>query len=152
MLRPGWEEYFCAIAQLVATRSTCLRYQVGCVLVNKYNQIIATGYNGVPSGETHCTDQGFCRPGVQVCGDGVGSRAIHAEKNAVGQAAKRGVNTDGAIAYTTHYPCKGCQEVLLAAGIVQVRFLKDCENHQHFSQLPIQRIECSTNLFANKLD
>lgn len=149
-MRPTWDEYFGAICQLVATRSTCLKYQVGCVLV-KGNQIIATGYNGVPSGEVHCIDQGFCRPGVPMCGHGAGSRAIHAEKNAVGQAAKHGVSTEGAIAYCTHYPCKGCQEVLLAAGIAHTYYLEgfdEYNNQQHFAQLPISKLSC-TNQFAS---
>lgn len=152
-MRPTWNEYFVSICHLVATRSTCLKYQVGCVLTQN-NRIIATGYNGVPSGEIHCTDQGFCRAGVPICGNGAGSRAIHAEKNAVGQAAKHGVSTEGAIAYCTHHPCKSCQESLLAAGIAQVYYLEDFEdynNQQHFAQLPVTKLVC-TNPSVSNLD
>ncbi len=109
------------VAETVATRSTCLRYQVGCVLVRD-NRILSTGYNGVPSGEVHCTEQGFCREGVERCGDGKGSRAIHAEVNACGQAARHGIATIDAIAYSTVAPCKKCQEVLMASGVVKVYY------------------------------
>lgn len=121
MHRPSWHEYFISIASLVATRSTCITAQVGCVLVRD-NRILSTGYNGVPSGEVHCTDQGFCRAGVERCGNGRGSRAIHAEINAIGQAARHGISTEGAIAYTTLAPCKKCAECLLASGIAQVYY------------------------------
>ena len=102
-MRKSWDEYFMEIAEIVKTRSTCLRRQVGAVIV-KDNRIITTGYNGAPSGLRHCTDIGGCErerlhiPSGQrheLC------RALHAEQNAIIQAAKVGVSTEGATIYIT---------------------------------------------------
>lgn len=128
-----------SIARLVATRSTCITAQVGCVLVRN-NLILSTGYNGVPSGEVHCTDQGFCREGVERCGEGRGSRAIHAEVNAIGQAAKRGILTDSATAYCTLAPCKKCQECLVASGIIQVYYSDSNPEKWSFTSLSMQQL------------
>ena len=100
--RPSWDDYFIGIAELVASRSTCLTFHVGCVLVRD-RQILVTGYNGPPSGTPHCIDQGFCYQDLSQCGKGLGppSRAVHAEVNAIAQAAKRGVSIEGASAYVT---------------------------------------------------
>ena len=138
--RPSWNEYFMSIAKLVATRSTCITAQVGCVLVRN-NRILSTGYNGVPSGEVHCTDQGFCREGVERCGEGRGSRAIHAEINAVGQAAKHGISTDGAICYVTLAPCKKCQECLVASGIARVYYSEPNFEPWSYLNLPLYQLK-----------
>ncbi|MCA1800270.1 MAG: cytidine/deoxycytidylate deaminase family protein [Actinobacteria bacterium] len=109
-MRPTWDEYFISVARLAASRSTCLRLSVGCVLVvNK--QIIATGYNGSAPGQPHCTDAG-CYLDGESC-----QRTIHAEVNALGQAARRGVAVDGATAYVTHTPCLHCGKAMAAAGV-----------------------------------
>ena len=105
-MRKSWDEYFMEIAEIVKTRSTCLRRQVGAVIV-KDNRIITTGYNGAPSGLKHCTEIGGCErarlniPSGQrheLC------RALHAEQNAIIQAAKIGVSTEGATIYITLQP------------------------------------------------
>jgi dCMP deaminase len=121
--RPTWEEYFMQIAQVVATRSTCLRRQVGAVLV-KNRQILATGYNGVPRGVAHCEERGCLRDQLgipsgerhELC------RGLHAEQNAIIQAAYHGVAINGAEMYTTLQPCVTCAKTLINAGVIAVYF------------------------------
>lgn len=119
--RPSWDSYFMQIAQLVASRSTCLRRQVGAVIV-KDKQILSTGYNGSPSGLKHCGEVGCLReilntqPGerTEIC------RAVHAEQNALLQAAKHGVAIEGADMYTSVQPCVLCTKMIINAGIKRV--------------------------------
>lgn len=112
--RPEWTTYFLEIAKLIGTRSTCPRARVGAVLV-KGNRIISTGYNGSLPGTPHCTEVG-CQ-----MEDGHCQRAIHAEVNAVAQAAKYGIATEGASIYIfdtlQRDICRECRKVILAAGI-----------------------------------
>ncbi len=113
------------ITKLVATRSTCLRRQVGALLVKEKN-IMATGYNGVPSGITHCDVTGCLRDQLNVpsgerhelC------RGLHAEQNAIIQAARHGGNIAGATLYCTDSPCIICSKMLINAGIVEVVFAR----------------------------
>lgn len=119
--RPSWDSYFMAIAELVSTRSTCLRRAVGAVLV-KDRRILATGYNGAPSGLRHCLEVGCLREEKNVpsgerhelC------RGLHAEQNAIIQAALHGVSTDGATIYCTNHPCTICAKMIVNAGITSV--------------------------------
>lgn len=121
--RPAWEDYFMEIARVVATRSSCLRRQVGAVLV-KNRQILATGYNGVPRGLTHCDVRGCLREQLgipsgerhELC------RGLHAEQNAIIQAAYHGVAVQGAELYCTHQPCAVCAKMLVNADIVAVYY------------------------------
>jgi dCMP deaminase len=121
MQRPPWDQYFMDITRLVATRSSCLRRQVGALLVKERN-ILATGYNGVPSGISHCDSTGCLREQLNVpsgerhelC------RGLHAEQNAIIQAARHGVNIDGATLYCTTMPCIICTKMIINAGIVRV--------------------------------
>ncbi|MDJ0731555.1 MAG: dCMP deaminase family protein [Crocosphaera sp.] len=119
--RPTWDEYFIMMAKLAATRSTCLAFPVGAVIV-KDRQVLATGYNGSPSGSAHCTAQGFCYPGLSSCdaSSSLPSRAVHAEANAIAQAAKHGISTDGASIYVTLEPCVSCLKLIISAGIKEV--------------------------------
>ncbi|NEP45592.1 MAG: dCMP deaminase family protein [Okeania sp. SIO2H7] len=119
--RPTWDEYFLMMAKLAATRSTCLAFPVGAVIV-KDRQILATGYNGSPSGSIHCTSQGFCYPGLSSCDASktLPSRAVHAEANAIAQAAKHGISTAGASIYVTLEPCIYCLKLVISAGIKEV--------------------------------
>ena len=119
--RPTWDEYFLMLAKLAATRSTCLAFPVGAVIV-KDRQVVATGYNGSPSGSAHCTAQGYCYPGLSSCDANkiMPSRAIHAEANAIAQAAKHGIATDGACIYVTLEPCLSCLKLIISAGIREV--------------------------------
>ncbi|MEH2039082.1 deoxycytidylate deaminase [Nostoc sp.] len=119
--RPTWDEYFLMLAKLAATRSTCLAFPVGAVIV-KNKQVVATGYNGSPSGSAHCTAQGYCYPGLSSCDASktLPSRAVHAEANAIAQAAKHGTSTDGASIYVTLEPCLSCLKLIISAGIKEV--------------------------------
>jgi dCMP deaminase len=119
--RPTWDEYFMLMAKLAATRSTCLAFPVGAVIV-KNRQVLATGYNGSPSGSIHCTAQGFCYEGLSSCdaSKSLPSRAVHAEANAIAQAARHGIATDGATIYVTLEPCISCLKLVISAGIKEV--------------------------------
>lgn len=119
--RPSWDEYFLMLAKLAATRSTCLAFPVGAVIV-KDKQVLATGYNGSPSGSAHCTTQGYCYPGLSSCDASRDkpSRAVHAEANALAQAAKHGISTHGASIYVTLEPCLFCLKLIISAGIHEV--------------------------------
>ena len=119
--RPTWDEYFLMLAKLAATRSTCLAFPVGAVIA-KNRQVLATGYNGSPSGSVHCTAQGFCYPGLSSCDASktLPSRAVHAEANAIATAAKHGISTAGSSIYVTLEPCIYCLKVIISAGIREV--------------------------------
>jgi dCMP deaminase len=122
--RPSWPEYFMSIAKLVSTRSTCLRRSVGAVLV-KNKRILATGYNGAPTGIRHCEQTGCLRERLNVkhgerhelC------RGLHAEQNVIIQAAYYGVTTKGTTLYSTHKPCIICSKMLINAGVRKIFFL-----------------------------
>jgi len=116
--RPTWDEYFLQITDLVATRSTCLRRHVGAVLVLD-KRILATGYNGAPKGLAHCLDLG-CRREAENVPSGQRQelcRAIHAEQNAIIQAARHGISIVGSTLYTTLHPCVTCSKMLINAGV-----------------------------------
>jgi dCMP deaminase len=112
-----------SIAEQVAGRSTCLRRATGAVLV-KDKRILATGYNGVPKGLAHCEEVGCLREQRKIPSGSHHElcRGIHAEQNAVIQAAKHGIAMDGSIAYCTHQPCVLCAKILLNAGVVDIVF------------------------------
>lgn len=122
MNRPSWNEYFMQMAELTAQRSTCLRRQVGAIIV-KEKHIIATGYNGAPKGLPHCEELGGClREKLEIpsgerhelC------RALHAEQNAIIQAATLGQSIEGATIYITHQPCIICAKMIINAGISRI--------------------------------
>lgn len=120
--RPSWEEYFMEITELVATRATCLRRKVGAILV-KDRRILATGYNGPPQGVPHCDELGGClreKLGVPSGERQELSRAVHAEQNAIIQAAKMGTNIDGSTLYVTNFPCFICAKMLINAGVIKI--------------------------------
>ncbi|MBW1770880.1 MAG: cytidine/deoxycytidylate deaminase family protein [Deltaproteobacteria bacterium] len=121
MSRPSWKEYFMDIAVLVARRSTCRRRRVGAITV-KNKRILATGYNGAPSGLPHCLDIGCLREEMgipsgerhELC------RGLHAEQNVIIQAAYHGVSIKGATLYCTNLPCSICSKMLINAGISDI--------------------------------
>lgn len=141
-MRPNWDEYFMEIAELVKTRSTCLRRQVGAVIV-KENRILTTGYNGVPPKVEHCEKVGCLREKLNVpsgqrhelC------RALHAEQNAVIQAAKNGIPIDGSTIYITAQPCIICAKILIASGIQRIVFKGDYPDELSFEMLKESEIE-----------
>ena len=120
-MRPSKDDYFMGIAQLVSTRSTCLRGQIGAVLV-KDSHILSTGYNGAPKGLPHCEEVGCRREKLHVpsgerhelC------RGVHAEQNAIIQAAVFGVSIAGSTLYTTHKPCSICTKMLINAEVREI--------------------------------
>jgi len=120
-MRPSWDSYFMQIVDIVKERSTCLRRKVGALIV-KDKRILATGYNGAPTDLPHCDMVGCMREKLNVpsgqrhelC------RGLHAEQNAIIQAAKMGVNIDGSVIYTTTYPCIICAKMIINAGIKKV--------------------------------
>lgn len=123
MKRLSWDEYFMKIANLVSQRSTCLRRQVGCVIVRD-KRILATGYNGAPSNLKHCEEVGCLRNKLKIpsgerqelC------RGLHSEQNAIIQAALMGVSLKDAELYCTHQPCVLCAKMLINAGINKIIF------------------------------
>ncbi len=120
-LRPDWQTYFMDIAQLVSSRSTCIRRHVGAVIV-KENRILSTGYNGTPTGIRHCLDRGCLRDELQIpsgqrhelC------RGLHAEQNAIIQAAYHGVSIESSDIYCTNQPCIICAKMIINAGLKKI--------------------------------
>jgi dCMP deaminase len=121
-----WDQYFMQVCRVVAHRSTCTRAAVGAVIV-KDRTILATGYNGSPAGMPHCTEVG-CLVYTSTDPDGRLEencfRTIHAEINAIAQAAKNGVSITGSAIYITHSPCVHCLKVLVNVGIRRICFEK----------------------------
>jgi len=123
--RIPWDHYFMRIAQLVARRSTCIRRKVGAVIVRD-KHILTTGYNGAPKGLPHCTEIGCLREKlgipsgerVEIC------RGVHAEQNALVQAARFGISLEGGVLYCTTQPCVTCAKLLINAGIERIIYLE----------------------------
>ncbi|MBS3887020.1 MAG: cytidine/deoxycytidylate deaminase family protein [Dethiobacter sp.] len=124
-MRPSWDTYFMEITRVVANRSTCLRRKVGATII-KDKRILTTGYNGAPKGLAHCQETGCIRAERQVpsgerhelC------RALHAEQNAILQAALYGVSIQGATVYCTTHPCVMCAKMMINAGMKEVVITK----------------------------
>jgi dCMP deaminase len=126
--RPSWDEYFMAMAVLIASRSNCERLHVGCVIVSageRKNRLVAAGYNGFLPGTPH----------VSRVQDGHEQATVHAEQNAVADAARRGISVEGCVAYVTHYPCVNCAKILASAGIAEVKYRSDYQNDALVAQL-----------------
>ena len=125
-MRPSWDEYFMEIAEVVKKRSTCIRRQVGAVIVRD-KQILTTGYNGSPRNLEHCENIGCKRQELNIpsgerrelC------RALHAEQNAIIQAAHNGISVDGATLYVTTRPCVLCAKMCINAGILKIVYEGD---------------------------
>lgn len=121
--RPSWVEYFMDITELVARRSTCTRRAVGAILV-KDKRVLATGYNGAPSGVRHCAETGCLRAQLNVpsgerhelC------RGVHAEQNAIVQAAQHGVSIKGSTLFCTNQPCFICAKMIINAGVTTIYY------------------------------
>ncbi|MBO7166455.1 MAG: dCMP deaminase family protein [Kiritimatiellae bacterium] len=119
--RPSWDEYFMAIAHVVKTRANCSRRQVAAVIVNN-NHILSTGYNGTPHNVKNCFEGGCPRcAGKTASGKGLDEcLCVHAEQNAICQAARHGVNISGSTIYVTLSPCLTCAKLIINAGIKEV--------------------------------
>jgi dCMP deaminase len=119
--RPSWDEYFMATAKLIASRSNCERLNVGCIIVTageRRNRLVAAGYNGWLPGTPH----------VSRLRDNHEQATVHAEQNAIADAARRGSSVEGCTAYVTHYPCINCAKILAAAGIAEIKYHEDYNN------------------------
>ena len=133
--RPDWDTYFMDIALLVSSRATCLRRKVGALIVKDKN-ILSSGYNGVPSGITHCDVAGCLREKLNVpsgerhelC------RGLHAEQNAIIQAAYHGTSIKGSTLYCTNLPCSICSKMIINAGIIKI-FYKEGYSDDLASQM-----------------
>lgn len=126
--RPSWDAYFMATALLMASRSSCERLHVGCVIVSggaQRHRMIAAGYNGFLPGAAH----------VSRVRDGHEQGTVHAEQNAICDAARRGVSLAGATIYVTHFPCINCAKSLAAAGIVGIHYHRDYRNDELVKEL-----------------
>jgi dCMP deaminase len=126
--RPSWDEYFMATAFLMSSRSACERLHVGCVMVSTgehRNRIIAAGYNGFLPGSPHTSR----------LRDGHEQATVHAEQNAIADAARRGVSLEGATAYITHYPCINCAKIMAAAGVRAIKYHNDYHNDEIVAEL-----------------
>jgi dCMP deaminase len=143
MARPTWDEYFMDITRVVATRSTCLRRQVGAVIV-KGKRLLTSGYNGAPQGLPHCGEVGCLRTERaipsgerhELC------RGTHAEQNAIVQAALYGVAIEGATLYCTHQPCSGCTKMIINAGIKRIVYMEPYPDELAAELLAGTDIEC----------
>jgi dCMP deaminase len=133
--RPSWDDYFMAIAKIIAARGTCDRLYAGSVLV-KENRIIATGYNGSPAGLPHCDDAGH------LLEEGHCVRTIHGEHNSLLQAARQGgTSTVGSTMYTKYSPCIHCAKYVIACGIKRVVVGKIYRNPQAVDMLKQAGVE-----------
>jgi len=129
--RPSWDDYFMATALLLSSRSSCERLHVGCLMVSSGphpNRIIAAGYNGFLPGAPHDSK----------VRDGHEQATVHAEQNAVADAAKRGITLQGAVCYVTHFPCVNCAKILASAGIAEIRYRHDYRNDPLVAELLAQ--------------
>ncbi len=149
--RPSWDEYFMSIVDLVSKRSTCLRRKVGAAIVKEKN-ILATGYNGAPRGLPHCLDLGCLREELNVptgerhelC------RGLHAEQNAIIQAAYHGVSINGATLYSTTLPCSICTKMIINAGIIRVIYKEGYEDK--LSKQMLSEADIELEKFKGKAD
>ena len=140
--RPTWDDYFLEMAHVVARRSTCLRRHVGALLVRD-KRILATGYNGAPSGLPHCEQVGCLRDAMgipsgerqELC------RGLHAEQNAIIQAALHGVDTRDSVLYCTTQPCVTCAKMLINAGVERVVYHGDYSDKMAIEMLTEAGVE-----------
>ena len=124
MERISWTDYFSDLVKLVSKRSPCERLQVGCVLV-KDNHIIATGYNGFLPGAPH----------KSIVVDNHEQATVHAEQNCIADCSKRGICTNNASVYITHYPCINCYKILVASGIKNIYYINDYKNNSIIEEI-----------------
>lgn len=141
MSRKSWKDYFMEITELVASRSTCDRAFVGCILVNDDNRIVSSGYNGSVSGNPHCDDVGHTMR------DGHCIATIHAEMNALLYCAKEGISVKGCTAYVTHFPCLNCTKALIQAGIKAI-YYKNAYRVDEYAVLLLNR----NNIINEKIE
>lgn len=146
--RPSWDHYFLTITRQVAERSTCKRAKVGAVIVREKN-ILATGYNGAPAGLAHCTEVGCLIYESKTPSGEIEEncyRTIHAEINAIAQAAKNGVSIRDAAIYVTHTPCIHCLKVLINTGIKHIFYERD------YKAATVRELLAATDVVIKKVE
>lgn len=136
--RPTWTEYYRELVELTASRSSCNRLHVGCILVRN-NRIVSQGYNGFLPG---CPHKSYIINGHEMA-------TIHAEQNAIIDCAKRGVSCDECQAYITHYPCLNCAKILLSAGIKEIYYINDYNNDK-LVNIFCEQMGCKINKITKK--
>ncbi len=154
--REPWDHYFMRIALLVRERSACFHRKVGAVIVRN-NRILATGYNQPPSGFPHCDQIGCIRDDLgipsgenqEIC------YGLHAEQNALMQAARFGIATEGATMYVTHKPCSVCARLIINAGIKRVVYLHDYPDYLtdfffHMTRVKLEKLEMGSDELENE--
>ena len=126
MIRPSWDKYFMEITELVSKRSTCLRRKVGAIIV-KDKRILTTGYNGAPRGLPHCLEIGCLREEKKIASGERQElcRGLHAEQNAIVQAALYGISIQGSILYCTNQPCITCAKMIINSGITKIIYKEE---------------------------
>ena len=122
--RLSWHEYFMSIAWLISGRSPSKRLRVGSVIV-KNNRIISAGYNGFPSGTPH----------ISIMRDEHEQNTLHAEQNAIADAARRGTSIENSTIFITHYPCINCTKFIIASGIKEIIYYEDYRNDEIVTKL-----------------
>ncbi|MCK5836183.1 MAG: cytidine/deoxycytidylate deaminase family protein [Desulfobacula sp.] len=143
--RPSWNQYFMGITDLVSSRSTCLRRKVGAIIV-KDRRILCSGYNGAPSKVPHCSETGCLREKLKVPSGEKHElcRGVHAEQNAIIQAAFHGIKVSGAVLYCTNQPCSICAKMIINAGIKKVYYrdgYDDALGLEMFDQAKVELIQ-----------
>jgi len=140
--RPSWDDYFMDITERVAARSTCLRRAVGAIVV-KDKRILTTGYNGAPSNIRHCSEAGCLRERLNVASGERHElcRGIHAEQNAIVQAALHGVSIKDSTLYCTNLPCSICAKMIINAGIKKIIYLSGYADALSEEMLTEARVE-----------
>lgn len=151
--RKNWSQYFMEIARQTATRATCDRKHVGAVIVTKSRSIIATGYNGSIIGAPHCDEVGHLME------DNHCVRTVHAEANAIAQAARNGVSVEGATIYCTALPCWQCFKQICNSGIIQIIYDEPYRSEEHlqrvyentmYTKVRVSRLDVDGNLVFEK--
>lgn len=146
--RPSWNEYFMGITDLVASRATCTRRKVGAVLV-KEKRLLCSGYNGAPAKVPHCRETGCLREQLNVPSGEKHElcRGVHAEQNAIIQAAFHGISVNGSVLYCTNQPCSICAKMIINAGIKKVYYrdgYDDPLSLEMFDQANVDLVQLNT--------
>jgi len=144
-MRPNWDGYFMAIAQVVASRYVCLRHKMAAVIANEDRQILSTGYNGPPRGLKHCVERGGCISERESIASGTRQEycfGLHAEQNANVQAARERIWLLGGTLYCTYKPCSLCGRVTVNGGIREVHFMADCPDELTLTILTEGGVNC----------
>jgi len=152
-VRPSWDEYFMEVAKAIAKRATCDRGRSGCVIA-KDKQILVTGYVGSPVGMPHCDDVGHLMKKIIHDDDTISQhcvRTVHAEQNAICQAAKRGIAIEGGTIYIKMTPCRTCAMLLINSGIKRVVCEKKYRGGEESEEM-FRKAEIKIDFFSDELE